>query len=186
MLIGLGIVVVLLVAYSVFSIARPDRAPAPRSTWMPRRTRSGRCSPTAPPIPTGTRSSSPRPGDLITGDKITNVLRDTAGKETTFTRRCWSSRPGPRIAAGSARSASAGSSTANTRSGSKPLPGGRSRLIQQETFPRRRKVPVMASWLNNKIKPQFTAMNPSARGARLRIRLTGVEYEGGSAANASG
>jgi hypothetical protein len=39
-----------------------------------------------------------------------------------------------------------------------PLPGGRSRLIQQETF-RGVAVPVMTGWLNSKIKPQFAAMN---------------------------
>ena len=155
-LIGLGTVVVLLIAYSVFSIAKPtvlrttvEVDATPDQVWTVLTDRG-----TYPDWNPFIISST---GDLITGDKITNVLRDTAGKETKFTPTLLAVEPGRELR-WIGKVGFGGIFDGEHSFRIEPLPDGRSRLIQQETF-RGVAVPVMAGWLNSKIKPQFTAMN---------------------------
>jgi len=155
-LIGLGAVVVLLVAYCVFSIAKPtvlrttiDVNATPDQVWKVLTERSA--------YPEWNPFIVSSTGDLTTGGTITNVLRDTAGKETTFTPKLLAVEPGRELR-WIGKVPPGGIFDGEHSFRIEPLPDGGSRLIQQETF-RGVAVPVMSSWLNNKIKPQFDAMN---------------------------
>ena len=113
-------------------------------------------------------------GELTTGGKITNVLRDTSGKETTFTPELLAVEPGRELR-WIGKVPPGGIFDGEHSFRIEPLPGGRSRLIQQETF-RGVAVPVMTGWLDSKIKPQFAAMNQAlatrARSTRVTAWIT--------------
>jgi hypothetical protein len=85
------------------------------------------------------------------------VLRDTSGKETTFTPELLAVEPGRELR-WIGKVGFGGIFDGEHSFRIEALPGGRSRLIQQETF-RGVAVPVMTGWLDDKIKPQFAAMN---------------------------
>ena len=155
-LIGLGAVAVVLIGYCVFSIARPtvlrvttEVDASPDQVWQVLTDRT-----TYPEWNPFIVSST---GDLKTGAKITNVLRDTSGKETTFTPELLAVEPGRELRwIGKVPPGWIFDGEHSFRI--EALPDGRSRLIQQETF-RGVAVPVMTGWLDDKIKPQFAAMN---------------------------
>ncbi|WBQ02376.1 SRPBCC domain-containing protein [Kribbella sp. CA-293567] len=96
-------------------------------------------------------------GELTAGAVITNVLRDTNGKETTFTPElvvvepgrelCWIGRIAPGLVFDGEHSFRI-----------EPLAGGRSKFVQEERF-HGIAVPFTVSMLNETIKPQFEAMN---------------------------
>jgi hypothetical protein len=162
-LIGLGSVAVVLIAYCVFSIARPtvlrtaiELDATPDQVWKVLTDR-GSYPDWNPFIVSST-------GDLTTGATITNVLKDTTGKETTFTPKLLAVEPGRELR-WIGRVGFGGIFDGEHSFRIEALPGGRSRLIQQETF-RGVAVPVMSGWLDSKIKPQFTAMN-EALAARV-------------------
>ncbi|TDU86721.1 hypothetical protein EV138_0236 [Kribbella voronezhensis] len=162
-LIGFGTVAVVLIAYCVFSIARPtvlrtaiELDATPDQVWKVLTDR-GSYPDWNPFIVSST-------GDLTAGATITNVLKDTAGKETTFTPKLLAVEPGRELR-WIGKVGFGGIFDGEHSFRIEALPGGRSRLIQQETF-RGVAVPVMAGWLDSKIKPQFTAMN-EALAARV-------------------
>jgi hypothetical protein len=96
-------------------------------------------------------------GDLLAGGTITNVLKDTNGKETEFTPELLAVEPGKELRwIGSIGFGGIFDGEHSFRI--EPLEGGRSRLIQEEKF-NGVAVPFTVSMLNNTIKPQFHAMN---------------------------
>lgn len=155
-LIGLGAAVVLLIGYTVFSIVKPtvlrtsiEVDATPDQVWTVLTDRAS--------YPEWNPFIVSSTGDLTTGAKITNVLRDTTGAETTFTPKLLAVEPGRELR-WIGKVGFGGIFDGEHSFRIEALPGGRSRLIQQETF-RGAAVPVAAGWLNGKIKPQFTAMN---------------------------
>ena len=155
-LIGLGAAAVVLIAYCVFSIARPtvlrstvEIDASPDRVWQVLTDRSS--------YPDWNPFIVSSTGDLATGAKITNILRDTSGEETTFTPELLTVEPGRELR-WIGKVPPGGIFDGEHSFRIEALPGGRSRLIQQETF-RGVAVPVMTGWLDNNIKPQFEAMN---------------------------
>src|SRR5690242_6190680 len=93
LLTSLGVLLVLLIGYTVFSIARPtvlhtevEIDASPDQVWKVLTDRS-----TYPDWNPFIVSST---GDLVIGEKITNVLRDTKGSETEFTPTLLAVEPG--------------------------------------------------------------------------------------------
>jgi hypothetical protein len=155
-LIGLGAAAVVLIAYCVFSIARPtvlrvttEVDASPDQVWQVLTDRTS--------YPEWNPFIVSSTGELKTGAKITNVLRDSSGSETTFTPELLAVEPGRELR-WIGKVGFGGIFDGEHSFRIEPLPGGRSRLIQQETF-RGVAVPVTAGWLDGKIKPQFAAMN---------------------------
>jgi hypothetical protein len=104
-------------------------------------------------------------GELKTGATITNVLKDTNGKETTFTPELLAVEPGKELR-WIGKIAPGGIFDGEHAFRIEPLPGGRSKLVQEEKF-NGIAVPFTVSMLNDTIKPQFDAMN-RALAARAR------------------
>ncbi|WP_328322849.1 SRPBCC domain-containing protein [Kribbella sp. NBC_00382] len=96
-------------------------------------------------------------GDLKTGATITNVLKDTNGDETTFTPELLTVDPGKELR-WIGKIAPGGIFNGEHSFRIEALPGGRSKLIQEERF-NGVAVPFTVSMLNDTIKPQFDAMN---------------------------
>jgi hypothetical protein len=105
-------------------------------------------------------------GDLLPGATITNVLKDTNGKETTFTPELLTVDPGKELR-WIGKITPGGIFDGEHSFRIEPLPGGRSRLIQEERF-NGIAVPFTVNMLNETIKPQFEAMN-RALAARAAI-----------------
>jgi hypothetical protein len=104
-------------------------------------------------------------GELTTGATITNVLKDTNGKETTFTPELLAVDPGKELR-WIGKIGFGGIFDGEHSFRIEPIDGGRSRLIQEERF-NGIAVPFTVSMLNETIKPQFEAMN-RALAARAR------------------
>ncbi|MEJ1105878.1 MULTISPECIES: SRPBCC domain-containing protein [unclassified Kribbella] len=96
-------------------------------------------------------------GELTAGTTITNVLRDTQGKETTFTPELLAVVPNKELR-WIGRIAFGGIFDGEHAFRLEELPGGRTRLIHEETF-RGAAIPFTKSMLTKTIEPQFTAMN---------------------------
>lgn len=96
-------------------------------------------------------------GELKTGATITNVLKDTKGDETTFTPELLTVDPGKELR-WIGKIPPGGIFNGEHSFRIEPLPGGRSKLIQEERF-NGVAVPFTVSMLNDTIKPQFEAMN---------------------------
>ncbi|QNE22314.1 SRPBCC domain-containing protein [Kribbella qitaiheensis] len=156
LLTALATFVVLLAGYCVFSIAHPtvlrsqlEVDATPDQVWKVLTDREA--------YPSWNPFIVSSTGDLEAGGTITNVLRDTTGQETTFTPELLKVDPGRELR-WIGKVGFGGIFDGEHSFRIEPLPGGRARLIQQETF-RGVAVPVMAGWLSSKIKPQFDAMN---------------------------
>ena len=96
-------------------------------------------------------------GELKVGSTITNVLKDTNGKDTEFTPELLAVEPGKELR-WIGKIGFGGVFDGEHSFRIEPLDGGRSRLIQEEKF-NGIAVPFTVSMLNNTIKPQFHAMN---------------------------
>lgn len=96
-------------------------------------------------------------GELTAGTTITNVLRDTQGKETTFTPELLAVVPNKELR-WIGRIAFGGIFDGEHAFRLEELPGGRTRLIHEETF-RGAAIPFTKSMLTKTIEPQFNAMN---------------------------
>jgi hypothetical protein len=156
LLTSLGALLVLLIGYSVFAIARPtvlhtelEIDATPDQVWKALTDRS-----TYPDWNPFIVSST---GDLTVGGKITNVLRDTNGKETAFTPTLLAVEPGRELR-WIGKIGFGGIFDGEHAFRIEPLPNGRSKLIQEETF-RGVAVPFTAGMLRDTIEPQFRAMN---------------------------
>jgi len=96
-------------------------------------------------------------GELAVGATISNVLKDTNGKETTFTPELLVVEPGKELR-WIGKIGFGGVFDGEHSFRIEPLPGGRSKLVQEEKF-NGIAVPFTVSMLNSTIKPQFVAMN---------------------------
>jgi hypothetical protein len=96
-------------------------------------------------------------GELKVGTTITNVLRDTNGKDTEFTPELLAVEPGRELR-WIGKIAFGGVFDGEHAFRIEPLPNGRSKLIQEETF-RGAAVPFTVGMLRDTIEPQFHAMN---------------------------
>ncbi len=96
-------------------------------------------------------------GELKVGTTITNVLRDTNGKDTEFTPELLAVEPGRELR-WIGKIAFGGVFDGEHAFRIEPLPNGRSKLIQEETF-RGVAIPFTAGMLRDTIEPQFHAMN---------------------------
>jgi hypothetical protein len=96
-------------------------------------------------------------GELKVGSTITNVLKDTNGKDTEFTPELLAVDPGKELR-WIGKIGFGGIFDGEHSFRIEPLEGGRSRLIQEEKF-NGIAVPFTVSMLNDTIKPQFHAMN---------------------------
>jgi hypothetical protein len=161
----LGTIVVLLAGYTVFTIVRPfvlhtevevDATPA--QVWKVLTDRSA--------YPDWNPFIISSTGELTAGARITNVLRDTDGKETTFKPELLVVAPNKELR-WIGKVGFGGIFDGEHSFRLEELPGGRTRLIQEETF-RGAAVPFTRSWLTKTIEPQFIAMNNA-----LAARATG-------------
>ena len=96
-------------------------------------------------------------GELKVGNTITNVLRDTNGKDMTFSPKLLAVEPGRELR-WIGKIGFGGIFDGEHSYRIEPLKGGRSRLIQEEKF-NGIAVPFTVGMLNDTIKPQFNAMN---------------------------
>jgi hypothetical protein len=96
-------------------------------------------------------------GELKVGARITNVLKDTNGKETTFSPELLAVEPGKELR-WIGKIGFGGIFDGEHSFRIEPLDGGRSKLIQEERF-NGVAVPFTVGMLNDTIKPQFQAMN---------------------------
>ncbi|MGH3462492.1 MAG: SRPBCC family protein [Kribbellaceae bacterium] len=106
-------------------------------------------------------------GDLVVGRRIANVLKDGAGKESTFEPELLVVEPGRELR-WIGKVGFGGIFDGEHAFRIEPAGPGRVRFIQEERF-RGVAVPVMRGWLNDKIKPQFDAMN-TALATRVQSR----------------
>ena len=158
LLVALGIVVVLFAGYAVFAIARPfvlhtevEIDATPEQVWKVLADRQA--------YPAWNPFIVSSTGDLTEGHTITNVLRDTNGKDTTFTPKLLAVVPNQELR-WIGKIGFGGVFDGEHSYRLEALPGGRTRLIQEETF-RGIAVPFTHSLLSNTIEPQFRAMNES-------------------------
>ncbi|MGZ0147862.1 SRPBCC family protein [Kribbella sp. WER1] len=169
-LVALGIVVVVLAGWTVFTVARPfvlrtelDIDASPERVWQVLTDRQA--------YPDWNPFITSSTGDLKVGGTIVNVLRDTKGSETTFDPTLLAVVPNRelrwigKVPPGAIFD---GEHSFHLT----PLPGGRTRLVQEEKFTGAA-VPFTQSWLKNTIKPQFDAMNRA-----LAARATGIPNNG--------
>jgi hypothetical protein len=151
-----GVVVALLAGYILYTIARPlvlhtelDINATPAQVWKVLADRQ-----TYPRWNPFIVSST---GDLTVGGTITNVLRDTKGSDITFTPKLLAVEPNQELR-WIGRIGFGGIFDGEHSFRLEPLPGGGTRLIQEERF-RGVAVPFTRSMLTNTIEPQFVAMN---------------------------
>ncbi|MEV6287004.1 SRPBCC domain-containing protein [Kribbella sp. NPDC051770] len=156
LLIGLGAVVVLLAGYTVFTIVRPtvlhtevEIDASPDQVWKALTDRAN--------YPAWNPFIVSSTGDLTVGATITNVLRDTNGQETTFTPELLAVEPGRELR-WIGKIGFGGIFDGEHTFRIEALPGGRSKLVQEETF-RGAAVPFTTGMLRDTIEPQFHAMN---------------------------
>jgi hypothetical protein len=156
LLVGLGAFVLLLVGYTTYTIVRPtvlhtelEIDASPDRVWQVLTDRAN--------YPTWNPFIVSSTGDLTVGAKITNVLRDTKGSETTFTPELLAVVP-DRELRWIGRIGFGGIFDGEHAFRIEPLPDGRTRLVQEETF-RGAAVPFTAGMLHDTIEPQFHAMN---------------------------
>jgi hypothetical protein len=155
-LVILGTVIVVLAGYTVVTVVRPfvlhtelDIDASPEQVWKALTDRA-----TYPEWNPFIVSST---GELKVGDTIANVLRDTKGSETKFTPTLLAVTPNQELRwIGKVPPGAIFDGEHSFRL--TPLPGGRTRLIQEEKFTGAA-VPFTRSMLNKTIKPQFEAMN---------------------------
>jgi hypothetical protein len=154
--VALGTIVVLIAGYTVYTIVRPfvlhteievDATPA--QVWKVLADRSA--------YPEWNPFIISSTGDLTAGARITNVLRDTEGKETAFSPELLVVEPNKELR-WIGKIAFGGVFDGEHSFRLEELPGGRTRLIQEETF-RGVAVPFTRSMLTKTIEPQFIAMN---------------------------
>ncbi len=96
-------------------------------------------------------------GDLVVGRRIRNTLKDGDGKETVFEPELLAVEPGRQLR-WIGKVGFGGIFDGEHAFRIEPAGPGRVRFVQEETF-RGVAVPFMRGWLNDKIKPQFEAMN---------------------------
>ncbi|MEV5967919.1 SRPBCC domain-containing protein [Kribbella sp. NPDC051952] len=153
---AVGAVVVLLAGYTIFTVARPfvlhtelDINASPEQVWKVLADRQS--------YPEWNPFIISSTGELIKGNTITNVLRDTKGGETKFTPELLAVEPNKELRwIGKIPPGAIFDGEHSFRL--EQLPNGRTRLIQEEVF-RGAAIPFTRSMLNNTIKPQFEAMN---------------------------
>src|SRR5262245_6849977 len=154
--VALGTIVVLIAGYTVYTVVRPfvlhtevDIDASPDKVWKVLADRQA--------YPEWNPFIISSTGELKVGDTITNVLRDTKGSETTFSPTLLAVEPGKELRwIGKVPPGAIFDGEHSFRL--EALPGGRTRLIQEEKFTGAA-IPFTRSMLNNTIKPQFEAMN---------------------------
>jgi hypothetical protein len=156
LLVTLGVIVVLVAGYTVYTIVRPfvvhteiEVDATPEQVWKVLADRQAYAE-WNPFIISST-------GELTAGGTITNVLRDTEGKETTFTPELLVVEPNKELR-WVGKIAFGGIFDGEHAFRLEELPNGRTRLIHEETF-RGVAVPFTKSLLTKTIEPQFVAMN---------------------------
>jgi hypothetical protein len=163
--VALGTIVVLVAGYTVYTIAWPfvlhteiEVDATPEQVWKVLADRQAYAE-WNPFIISST-------GELAAGGTITNVLRDTEGKETTFTPELLVVEPNKELR-WVGKIAFGGIFDGEHAFRLEELPNGRTRLIHEETF-RGVAVPFAKSMLTRTIEPQFIAMN-HALAARAAV-----------------
>jgi hypothetical protein len=166
LLVALGTVVVLAAGYTVYTIVRPfvlhteiEVDATPEQVWKVLADREA--------YPEWNPFIISSTGELTAGATVTNVLRDTEGKETTFTPELLAVEPNKELR-WIGRIAFGGIFDGEHAFRLQELPNGRTRLIHEETF-RGAAIPFTRSMLTDTIKPQFVAMN-NALAARAADR----------------
>jgi hypothetical protein len=156
LLVALGTIVVLVAGYTVYTIVRPfvlhtelEVNATPEQVWKVLADRQA--------YPEWNPFIISSTGELTAGGTITNVLRDTEGKDTTFTPELLVVEPNKELR-WIGKIAFGGIFDGEHSFRLEELPGGRTRLVQEETF-RGAAVPFTTSMLTKTIKPQFAAMN---------------------------
>lgn len=164
-LVALGTIVVLVAGYTVYTIVRPfvlhteiEVDASPQQVWKVLADRQA--------YPDWNPFIISSTGDLVAGGTITNVLRDTEGKETTFSPELLVVEPNTELR-WIGKVAFGGIFDGEHSFRLEALPNGRTRLIHEETF-RGAAVPFTKSMLTKTIRPQFVAMNEA-----LAARATG-------------
>lgn len=153
---GLATTAVLLIGYCVYAIAHTtvlrteiEVDASPDAVWQVLADRAA--------YPAWNPFIISSTGELKAGATITNVLKDTKGAETTFTPELLTVEPGKELR-WVGKLGFGGVFDGEHSFRIEPLPGGRSRLIQEEKF-NGIAVPFTVGMLNTTIKPQFEAMN---------------------------
>jgi hypothetical protein len=96
-------------------------------------------------------------GDLVAGQRIRNTLKDGEGKESVFEPELLVVEPGRELR-WIGKVGFGGIFDGEHAFRIEPAGPGRVRFVQEEVF-RGVAVPFMRGWLDDKIKPQFDAMN---------------------------
>ena len=155
-LVALGALIVLIAGYTAYTVVRPfvlhtaiEIDASPEQVWNVLADRDA--------YPEWNPFIISSTGELTAGGTITNVLRDTEGKETSFSPELLVVEPNRELRwIGKVPPGFIFDGEHSFRL--EELPNGRTRLIHEETF-RGAAIPFTKSMLNKTIKPQFIAMN---------------------------